>query len=69
LGRTPVTVICAGVKSILDIPKTLEVLETQGVTVTTFGKTKRFPAFYTPDSGFNVSKINTFAFININYSM
>jgi pseudouridine-5'-phosphate glycosidase len=30
LGRTPVLVVCAGVKSILDIPKTLEVLETQG---------------------------------------
>lgn len=54
LGRTPVAVICAGVKSILDIPKTLEVLETQGVTVTTIGKDNKFPAFYTPDSGFNV---------------
>jgi Indigoidine synthase A like protein len=32
LGRTPVLVVCAGVKSILDIPKTLEVLETQGET-------------------------------------
>lgn len=31
LGKTPVIVVCAGVKSILDIPKTLEVLETQGV--------------------------------------
>ncbi|KAI9016462.1 erwinia chrysanthemi IndA protein-like protein-like protein [Phycomyces nitens] len=51
LGKTPVAVVCAGVKSILDIPKTLEVLETQGVTVSTFGKSKRFPAFYTPDSG------------------
>ncbi|KAF1797307.1 pseudouridine-5'-phosphate glycosidase [Mucor lusitanicus] len=52
LGRTPVAVVCAGVKSILDIPKTLEVLETQGVTVTTIGKNNQFPAFYTPDSGF-----------------
>ncbi|KAL0074633.1 pseudouridine-5'-phosphate glycosidase [Phycomyces blakesleeanus] len=51
LGKTPVAVVCAGVKSILDIPKTLEVLETQGVTVSTFGDSKRFPAFYTPDSG------------------
>jgi pseudouridine-5'-phosphate glycosidase len=31
LGKTPIIVVCAGVKSILDIPKTLEVLETQGV--------------------------------------
>ncbi|KAI9251216.1 pseudouridine-5'-phosphate glycosidase [Sporodiniella umbellata] len=51
LGRTSVAVICAGVKSILDIPKTLEVLETEGVTVSTVGKTKQFPAFYVPDSG------------------
>lgn len=54
LGRTPVAVVCAGVKSILDIPKTLEVLETQGVTVATVGTTKQFPAFYTPNSGFDV---------------
>ncbi|KAI8372291.1 pseudouridine 5'-phosphate glycosidase [Choanephora cucurbitarum] len=53
LGRTSVAVVCAGVKSILDIPKTLEVLETQGVTVATMGKTKQFPAFYTPDSGYS----------------
>lgn len=58
LGRTPVAVVCAGVKSILDIPKTLEVLETQGVTVTTIGKNNQFPAFYTPDSGFKVRKID-----------
>ncbi|ORZ30172.1 Indigoidine synthase A like protein-domain-containing protein [Catenaria anguillulae PL171] len=51
LGRTPVAVICAGVKSILDIPKTLEYLETQGVTVTTHAPTPDFPAFYTPTSG------------------
>lgn len=56
LGRTPVAVICAGVKSILDIPKTLEVLETQGVTVTTVGENNKFPAFYTPESGYNVRK-------------
>lgn len=54
LGRTPVAVVCAGVKSILDIPKTLEVLETQGVTVTTVGENNKFPAFYTPESGYNV---------------
>ncbi|KAH8550206.1 indigoidine synthase A family protein [Umbelopsis sp. PMI_123] len=51
LGKTPVAVVCAGAKSILDIPKTLEILETQGVPVTTIGKSAVFPAFYTPDSG------------------
>jgi hypothetical protein len=50
LGQTPVAVICAGIKSILDIPKTLEVLETQGVAVIGLG-TKEFPAFFTPSSG------------------
>ncbi|GJD06434.1 Pseudouridine-5'-phosphate glycosidase [Galdieria sulphuraria] len=50
LGRTPVCVICAGVKAILDIPKTLEVLETQGVTVITYGQ-EEFPAFYFASSG------------------
>ena len=51
LGRTPVAVVCAGVKSILDIAKTLEYLETQGVTVATFGETRDFPAFFTAKSG------------------
>lgn len=50
LARTPVCVVCAGAKSILDIGKTLEVLETQGVAVCAFGETS-FPAFYTRDSG------------------
>lgn len=50
LGRTPVAVVCAGVKSILDIPKTLEYLETQGVPVLAYG-TDEFPAFFTPHSG------------------
>jgi pseudouridine-5'-phosphate glycosidase/pseudouridine kinase len=54
LGRTPMGVICAGAKSILDIPRTLEVLETQGVCVASYGQ-KEFPAFYTPSSGANVS--------------
>ena len=44
LGRTPVAVVCAGVKSILDIPRTLEYLETQGVTVAGYN-TEEFPAF------------------------
>jgi pseudouridine-5'-phosphate glycosidase len=55
LGRTPVAVISSGCKSFLDIPKTLEYLETQGVAVATFadGRTGRidFPAFYTRESG------------------
>ena len=50
LARTPVCVVCAGAKSILDLPLTLEYLETQGVPVLGYG-TDRFPAFYTPDSG------------------
>lgn len=52
LGRTPVAVVCGGVKSLLDIRLTLEYLETQGVTVATLGKTDDFPAFFTPKSGF-----------------
>nr|CAB3265462.1 pseudouridine-metabolizing bifunctional protein C1861.05-like [Phallusia mammillata] len=51
LGQTPVTVVSAGVKSILDIPRTLEYLETEGVTVATFGPTTDFPAFFTKTSG------------------
>ena len=53
LGRTPTAVICAGVKSILDIPKTLEFLETQRVPVLAFG-TDEFPAFYARRSGLKV---------------
>ncbi|XP_071949900.1 uncharacterized protein [Antedon mediterranea] len=50
LGKTPVTVVCAGAKSILDIGRTLEYLETQGVTVATYGDSKYFPAFFSPAS-------------------
>jgi pseudouridylate synthase len=50
LGRTPVAVVCAGAKSILDIPRTLEILETQGVPVVGYG-TDEFPAFYVHSSG------------------
>jgi pseudouridine-5'-phosphate glycosidase len=53
LGSTAVTVVCAGAKSILDLPKTLEVLETQGVPVIGVG-TDEFPAFFTPASGLPV---------------
>jgi len=50
LAKTNVAVVCAGIKSILDIPRTLEYLETQGVPVIGY-KTEDFPAFYTPASG------------------
>src|SRR5215210_4758025 len=50
LARTGVCVVCAGVKSILDVPATLERLETLGVGVAGFG-TDRFPGFYLTDSG------------------
>ena len=50
LGRTEVAVICSGAKSILDLPKTMEALETQGVPIVGYG-TNTFPAFYTQDSG------------------
>ena len=52
LGKTPVAVVCAGAKSILDIGKTLEVLETQGVNVITYGASDRFPGFFTPETPF-----------------
>jgi pseudouridylate synthase len=50
LSRTPVAVVCAGVKSILDVPATLERLETLGVTVVGY-RTRRFPGFFVSDSG------------------
>ncbi len=53
LSRTPVTVVSAGVKSILDIPATLERLETLGVAVAGY-RTSRFPAFYLTDSGLDL---------------
>lgn len=53
LGHTPVMVICAGAKSILDIGLTLEYLETKGVPVIGYG-TDELPAFYTRKSGFGV---------------
>ena len=54
LSRTPVMVVSAGVKSILDIGLTLEYLETMGVCVATLGnRGANFPAFYSPDSGFS----------------
>jgi len=50
LSRTPITVVSAGVKSILDIPATLERLETLSVAVVGY-RTSRFPAFWLSDSG------------------
>lgn len=53
LAQTPVMVICAGAKSILDLGLTLEYLETKGVPVIGY-QTEELPAFYTRHSGFNV---------------
>ncbi len=53
LGQTPMMVVCAGAKSILDLGLTLEYLETKGVPVIGFG-TEELPAFYTRSSGFKV---------------
>jgi len=50
LAQTPVIVVGAGAKAILDLPKTLEILETRGVPVVTFGQSA-FPAFWSRDSG------------------
>ncbi|MBK8136366.1 MAG: pseudouridine-5'-phosphate glycosidase [Chloroflexi bacterium] len=54
LGRTPVAVVCSGAKSILDLPLTLEVLETQGVPVLGY-QTDTLPAFYSRSSGLAVT--------------
>lgn len=53
LARTPVAVVCAGAKSILDLPRTLEWLETAGVPVIGY-QTDTFPAFYSSSSGLPV---------------
>lgn len=55
LSRTPVAVVCAGAKAILDIPKTLEVLETRGVPVLGY-RSDDFPAFWTRSSGRKVDR-------------
>lgn len=60
LAQTDVLVVCAGIKSILDIGLTLEYLETQGVTVLGY-QTDHLPAFYLRDSGFLVdAKVNDY---------
>jgi pseudouridine-5'-phosphate glycosidase len=53
LANIPVLVVCAGVKSILDIPATLERLETLSIPLIGF-RTKNFPGFYLPDSGYAI---------------
>jgi pseudouridine-5'-phosphate glycosidase len=53
LASRPIVVVCAGAKSILDLPRTLELLETKGVPVVGYG-TKEFPAFYSRRSGLAV---------------
>ncbi len=53
LAQTPVIVVCAGAKAILDLPATLEYLETHGITVVGYG-TDEFPAFYSRSSGLAV---------------
>ena len=53
LAQTPVIVVCAGAKALLDLPATVEYLETHGVTVIGYG-TEAFPAFYSRDSGLPV---------------
>jgi pseudouridylate synthase len=50
LSRTPVAVVCAGAKAILDLPRTVEVMETLGIPVVGYG-TNEFPAFYSRGSG------------------
>ncbi len=54
LADTPMIVVCAGAKAILDLPATLEYLETMSVPVIGY-KTANFPAFYSPESGLKVS--------------
>jgi pseudouridine-5'-phosphate glycosidase len=58
LAHTNVAVVCAGAKSILDIAKTLEYLETQRVPVIAYG-TDEFPAFYANESGERVERLDT----------
>jgi pseudouridine-5'-phosphate glycosidase len=66
LANTPINVVCAGAKSILDLPRTKEVLETLGVPVLGY-QTDAFPDFYTPDSGlkvdYRVDTVESIAFI------
>ena len=58
LARTPVLVVCAGAKAILDLPATIEYLETAGVPVLGLGADE-FPAFYSASSGLPVSRVES----------
>lgn len=59
IARTPVAIVCAGAKAILDLPRTLEILETFGVPVVGY-RTNTFPAFYVEDSGLPLpSRVDT----------
>jgi pseudouridine-5'-phosphate glycosidase len=59
IARSPVAVICAGAKAILDLPRTLEILEAFGVPVVGY-RTNKFPAFYAEDSGLPLqSRVDT----------
>ena len=58
LARTPISIVCSGAKSILDIGLTLEYLETQGVGVHSFGTKGEFPGFYTAKTGHFVTSIS-----------
>jgi pseudouridine-5'-phosphate glycosidase len=60
LSRAPLVTVCSGAKSVLDIGRTLEYLETMGVPVLAFGSYK-FPGFYEEDSGFSVPQVNSAA--------
>jgi pseudouridine-5'-phosphate glycosidase len=60
LARTPVLVVCAGAKAILDLPATIEYLETAGVPVLALG-TDDFPAFYSATSGLPAARVETVA--------
>nr|WP_319382792.1 pseudouridine-5'-phosphate glycosidase [uncultured Roseibium sp.] len=69
LARTPVCVVCAGAKALLDLPKTLEVLETKGVPVIGFGTTE-LPAFWSRKSGLDAPySLNTPAEIGMLLNM
>ncbi|KAI5295579.1 hypothetical protein KEM52_000936 [Ascosphaera acerosa] len=61
MGRTPIAVVCSGCKSFLDIPRTLEYLETEGVMVGVFADGRKgsvdFPGFYSRDSGIKAPKV------------
>jgi pseudouridine-5'-phosphate glycosidase len=60
LARTPVLVVCAGAKAILDLPATIEYLETAGVPVLGLG-TDEFPAFYSASSGLPAARVGSVA--------